>query len=287
MYPVDAAAAIPVWPESLPQSLGWSAPEQETFLPMPATVPQTLLPLPFNILVTRNVAQPTLTPFLPEPSIATGTAVVICPGGVFHFLADQHEGADVARWLAAAGVAAFVLKYRVLPTAKRDEDLVTQLQERFSDLMSLMPLMQEIEPLAVADGIQALRVVRHNAAAWGIAPNRIGILGFSTGGVVAVGAATRYDEESRPDFAAAAYLAFSASGVTLPPDVPGLFLLAASDDPMAVATSLSLYSAWNDGGHPAELHLYAKGGHGFGMKPQGLPTDQWIARFADWLDALG
>jgi acetyl esterase/lipase len=213
-----------------------------------------MLPLPCDIKITRNVAQPTLTAYLPDPSVATGTAVVICPGGVFHFLPIELEGADVARWLSARGIAAFVLKYRVQPTEARDEDFIMQLQDRFT---------------------------------WGIDPARIGILGFSTGGVVAAGAAMEHDEESRPSFVAPIYLARSGRGITVPPDAPPLFLLAASDDSMAVGTSLSLYSAWKDTAHLVELHLYAHGGHGFGMKPQGLPIDHWIDRFGDWLQVQG
>jgi acetyl esterase/lipase len=246
-----------------------------------------LLPLPFDIKITRNVAQPTLTAYLPDPSVATGTAVVICPGGVFHFLPIELEGTDVARWLSARGIAAFVLKYRVQPTEAGDEDFQEQLQERFSDFVSLTPLMRQIEPLAVADGQQALKVVRQRAATWGIDSTRIGILGFSTGGVVAAGTAMQYDEESRPSFVAPIYLAPSGRGITVPLDAPPLFLLAASDDSMAVGTSLSLYSAWNDTAHPVELHLYAQGGHGFGMKRQGLPSDHWIDRFGNWLQVQG
>jgi acetyl esterase/lipase len=148
----------------------------------------------------------------------------------------------------------------------RDEDFIKQLQARFTNLRHLMELMQQIEPLAIADGQQAMRVVRQHAATWGIAPERIGILGFSSGGVVAIGAAMQYEEESRPNFAAPIYLALSGTGIVVPTDAPPLFLLAASDDPMAVGTSLPLYSAWKDAGRPVELHLYAQGGHGFAMK---------------------
>jgi len=213
--------------------------------------------------------------------------VVVCPGGVFHYLAIESEGTDVARWLNARGVAAFVLKYRVLQTESRDEDLIKQLQERFTNLLKLMELMQQIEQLAIADGQQALRVVRQRAAEWGIAPERIGILGFSSGGVVTTGAAMQYDAASRPNFAAPIYPAFSGTGIAVPTDAPPLFLLAANDDPMGAGASLPLYSAWRDAGHQVELHLYAQGGHGFGMKKQRLPSDHWIERFGDWLQAQG
>ncbi len=283
---IDSAlpsSVIALWPDGAPGSEHWSQQEQETCLPLPSEVPQTSIPLPFDIKIVRNIVRPTLTAYLPDPSVATGTAVVICPGGVFHFLAIEHEGRDVAHWLCARGVAAFVLKYRVLQTEPRDEDLIEQLQERFTDLIHLMELMQQIEPRAIADGQQAMKVVRQHAAEWGIAPERIGILGFSSGGVVAIGTSIQYDRGSRPDFAASIYPAPSRVDVSVPADSPPLFLLAASDDSLAVRASLPFYAAWRDARRPVELHLYAEGGHGFGMKKQGLPVDHWIERFSEWL----
>jgi acetyl esterase/lipase len=221
--------------------------------------------------------------YLPDPVVATGTAVIVCPGGVFHNLSIELEGTEVARWLCERGIAAFVLKYRVLQTEVRDEDLIKQLQKRFTNLRDLMEHMQQIEPLAIADGRQAIKVVRQRATEWGIARERIGILGFSSGSVVTMGATIQYDEESRPAFAASVYLALSGMNIAVPTDAPPLFLLAASDDPMSVGASLPLYSAWRDAGHQVELHLYAQGGHGFGMKKQGLPSDHWIDRFGEWL----
>jgi acetyl esterase/lipase len=283
----DPSTVIPLWPEKAPRPEAAALPEQETVLPLPSEVPQTMLPLPFGIKIARNVTQPVLLPYLPDPSVATGTAVIVCLGGTFQFLSIEDEGKAVARWLCAHGIAAFVLKYRVAQTAARDEDLITQLQARFANLTRLVELMQQIEPLAVADGRQAIRVVRQRAAAWGVALERIGILGFSTGGVLALGAALHYDEESRPNLAAPIYLAPSAMGLAVPTDAPPLFLLAASDDPLAVGSSLPLYAAWRDAGHPVELLLYAQGGHDFAMKQQGLPGDHWMDRFGDWLQSLG
>jgi hypothetical protein len=116
---VDSASSpevIPLWPDGAPGSENWSQQEQETYLPLPSDVPQTYLPLPFDVKVVRNIARPTLTAYLPDPSVATGTAVVVCPGGVFHYLSIELEGTAVARWLCVRGVAAFVLKHRVLQT---------------------------------------------------------------------------------------------------------------------------------------------------------------------------
>src|SRR5215469_13351309 len=169
MLTTNQSTVIPLWPDGASRSAEWSQSEQETSLPLPATVPQTFLPLPFEIKIVRNIAQPTLTVYLPDPSSATGTAVIICPGGVFNFLSIELEGTNVAHWLNARGVAAYVLKYRVAQTAAREEDFVKQLQERFTNLRSLMELIQQTEPLAIADGLQAIKVIRRRAAEWSIA----------------------------------------------------------------------------------------------------------------------
>jgi acetyl esterase/lipase len=132
--------------------------------------------------------------------------------------------------------------------------------------------------MAVADGLQALRVVRQQAETYGLARDRLGILGFSAGAYVAAGAASEYDAETRPSFAAPIYGLWNPR--PLPADVPPLFLAAATDDAMVeVEHSLALYSAWKSAGRPVELHLYSRGGHGFGMNRQGLPSDTWIDRF--------
>ncbi len=146
--------------------------------------------------------------------------------------------------------------------------------------------MNQFQPHAVADGLQALRTVRRQAAAFGIEPDRLGILGFSAGGYVTGGAATEYDAESRPSFAAPIYALWHER--PLPVDAPPLFLAASTDDGLVdVQSSLSLYSAWRAAGRPVELHLYSRGGHGFGMNRQGLPSDTWIDQFWSWLRAEG
>jgi len=261
---------IPLWPEGAPGSEAWTQQEEETILP-PA------------LKVVRNVTQPTLTAYLPAPDMANGAAVIVCPGGAFHFLSIDMEGADVAHWLNACGVAAFVLKYRLIRTG---DDLASQVRENLSDRNKMQGLMQLLRPLVLADGQQAVRVVRGRAAAWGLAPGRIGMLGFSAGAMVTTGVALEYDAESRPDFAAAIYSA-GRDEITVPADAPPLFVLCAADDDMASARSLQLYSAWREAGHPVELHIYSTGGHGFGMRKQGLPSDAWIERFHAWLEVQG
>jgi acetyl esterase/lipase len=272
----DQPAVITLWPVGAPGSEAWLQREQETYLPSP-----------YDVKVVRNIAQPTLTAYLPAPAVANGTAVIICPGGAFHFLSIESEGTEVAHWLCTRGVAAFVLKYRVLQTEAYDEDFVKQMREIFLNREKLGERMKQAEPLAIADGKQAIKVVRKRAAEWGIVADQIGMLGFSAGGAVTVGAALQYDEESRPNFVAPIYTAPFGTAMAVPADAPSLFMVLASDDPLVAEASLPLYSAWRGAGHLAELHIYAQGGHGFGMKKQGLPSDHWIDRFADWLQSQG
>jgi acetyl esterase/lipase len=243
-------------------------------------------PPPISFRTVRNVTQPTLTVLLPHPSVAIGTAVIICPGGAFHSLAIDHEGMDVARWLSTRGVAAFVLKYRLLPTEVSDEDFQRRVEETLSDLNKMREVTRQIGPLAIADGQQAMKVVRQRASTWSIDPNRIGIMGFSAGGRVTIGVALEHDADSRPNFAAPIYGALWED-ITVPADAPPLFMALANDDELAVEPGLALYSAWRAAGHPVELHIYAQGGHGFGMRKQGLPADHWIDRFGEWLQIQG
>jgi acetyl esterase/lipase len=147
--------------------------------------------------------------------------------------------------------------------------------------------VRKISALAVADGRQAIKVVREHAAEWGVKPGRVGIMGFSAGGMVTTGVATGYDAASRPNFAAPVYGPVYRS-VKVPRDAPPLFICCATDDALVPpGDSISLYSSWNAAGKSAELHVYAKGNHGFGMSKQGLPCDTWIDRFGDWLGQQG
>ena len=275
---MDAAVqpvVVPLWPNGARGSEDWSQQEQETdgFPPL-------------DIKIVRNIAQPTVTAMLPDPAVATGTAVVVAPGGAFHFLAIEHEGWGVARWLNARGIAALVLKYRVLETAVRDEDFARELREHMSDRARMRDIRLRIGAMGIADGLQAVRVARQRAAEWGIAPDRIGIMGFSAGGTVTTGVATQYDVESRPNFAALIYSA-PWEVAAVPTDAPPLFIALANDDQMAVDASVPLYTKWRAASHPAELHIYAKGGHGFGMLKKGLPSDHWIEHFGEWLRGEG
>jgi acetyl esterase/lipase/lysophospholipase L1-like esterase len=233
-----------------------------------------------------NVSHPTLTVYQPNPNISTGTAVIVCPGGGFYILGMKGEGTQVADYLNKKGVTVFLLKYRLgqSMTDKPGEELGANMKK--SDFEEkIKPLI----PFAIADGHAAIKYVREHAAEYGIATNRIGIIGFSAGGTVTASSAFNYNAEDRPDFVAPvyAYMPLYLRG-TIAADAPPLFLVAASDDQLGLAThSVDLYSNWLNAKHPVELHLYTKGGHGFGMGKQNIPTDSWIDRFGDWLGFLG
>ncbi len=231
-----------------------------------------------------NVVQPTLTVFAPQAETANGTGVVICPGGGFCMLCVDHEGYDVARYLTAKGVTCFVLKYRLLQCETENPMLEASSGGNF--LEKVAPIIK----LALADGLAAMAHVRTHAKDYGVHPDRIGIMGFSAGGIVAASVAYNYTAETRPDFVAPVYLAHDLviHGDGVRDDAPPLFAVAATDDHFGLAPqSVAIYQAWVAAKKPAELHLYAKGGHGFGMNKQDLPCDTWADRFVDWLQMPG
>lgn len=264
---------IPVYPGAPPGSAHWDWQEQE-------------LKLGANTLV-YNVSIPTLMVFEAEPSVANGTAVIVCPGGGFHMLSMDSEGYDVAKWLNSKGITAFVLKYRLVHCLTNNP-----MQEFMSKQPNTPKFNKDIEPvvaMGIADGKAAIAYVRTHAAEFGIDPRKIGIMGFSAGGTVAAGVAFTYDAQSRPDFAAPIYPYVGSFGdPAVPADAPPMFIAAATDDVFGFQKHCTaLYDKWVDARKPAELHIYAKGNHGFGMRKQNLPTDGWIDRFYEWVKVLG
>ncbi|MEO8711169.1 MAG: GDSL-type esterase/lipase family protein [Parafilimonas sp.] len=241
----------------------------------------------FKTNVVYDVSKPTLTVFQPDSSIANGTSIVICPGGGFHLLSINSEGIDVANWLVKKGITCFVLKYRLVHslTGNPVQDMMDMINKKeTSDDQTKNVIM-----MAIADGREALTYVRKHAAEYNISPDKIGIIGFSAGGTVAASAALNYNADNRPDFVAPIYAFMPDSAITnIQADAPPMFLAVASDDQLGLApNSVDLYNKWIASKHSAELHIYAKGGHGFGMREQNIPTDNWIERFGDWLQLEG
>ncbi|MGB6153304.1 MAG: alpha/beta hydrolase [Pricia sp.] len=230
--------------------------------------------------VVTNVSVPTLEVFRPENP--NGTSVIVAPGGGLYALSIESEGTEVAKWLNKKGITAFVLKYRLVPTGEDGVKEITD--EGATDPARIGERVAPVLPYSVADGRSAIAYVRQNADTFKIEKDKIGFMGFSAGGAVTMGVAYTFSEDDRPDFIVPVYPWTSAYPVQeAPKDAPAMLVICASDDPLDLAKgSIELYSSWLKAGYYPELHLYAKGGHGFGMKPQGLPSDEWIQRFYDW-----
>jgi len=240
----------------------------------------------WNTEVVTNVTRPTLTVYKPAAGTANGAAVVICPGGGFMALSINSEGIDVAKWLTARGMTAFVLKYRL---AHSGEDATQEFMTLVADRKKFGEMLAKIVPQSIADGLAAVEYVRKHASDWGISVDKVGIIGFSAGGEVASAVGMRYAPEGRPAFVAPIYAGvLTAKEVPVPSDAPPMFLAAATDDQLGLAgDSISLYTKWTAAHKSTELHMYSKGGHGFGMRKQGSPSDSWIDRFGDWLVLQG
>jgi dienelactone hydrolase len=236
--------------------------------------------------IVRNVTVPTLTPFMPDPAKATGSAVIVAPGGAFRYLGMSGEG-DLARKLAERGIMAFVLKYRTVPTPRESNQF---LQNLFGLLAGRVKDVQtgtnanaiETPAEAVQDAHAAVRLVRSRAASLKIDPARIGFVGFSAGATLAVRAGITPDESARPDFIGSFY------GPTEVGDVPAyaspLFSASSVDDPLFSPASGGLLAAWAKAKRPVEAHYYERGGHGFG---KGTTGDKWFDEFVWWLQMRG
>jgi acetyl esterase/lipase len=230
-----------------------------------------------------NVSKPTITVYSPDKEKNTGAAVLICPGGGYSILAMDLEGEEVAQWLNSIGATGIVLKYRV--PARKDRP--------------------RHEP-PLQDAQRAMSLVREHAKTWGIDPARIGILGFSAGGHLSAVASTNYAQRKyapiddvdkvscRPDFTVLVYPAYlTTKEGSLSPDLPvdartpPMFFVHASDDGISSENSLALYSALKKAKVPAEMHVYASGGHGFGLRPSDRPCSAWPQRCAEWMKSSG
>ena len=268
-----AQDVIPLYPGTPPGSTPENYPEKAYFSKE------------WNTDVVSNVTKPTLTVFKPAPELKNGTAVVICPGGGFMALSITSEGADLAKYLSERGMTAFVLKYRLAHTG---DDATQEFTALYADRKKFRDTVGKFIPLAIADGLAAVTYVRQHASEWGVSPDRVGIVGFSAGGRVTAGVAFHYLPAGRPAFVGAIYPGVDSKDGPVPADAPPMFVAAATDDQLGLAPdSVALYEKWTDAHKSAELHMYAKGGHGFGMRPHNLPTDHWIDRFAEWLELEG
>ncbi|MCX2720460.1 alpha/beta hydrolase [Lentiprolixibacter aurantiacus] len=237
----------------------------------------------WNTQVLTNVSRPTLEVFRPAGTPPNGTGIIVAPGGGLYALSVNKEGKDVARWLNQKGITVFVLNYRLVPSG---EDGVKELLdggEKNADKIA------RVLPLSIADGLTAVSYVREHAGELGVNPDKIGFMGFSAGGSVTMGVAFNANKSNMPDFLVPVYPWMTIMGeYKVPEEAPPMAVVCASDDPLLLAReSVELYSEWLDSGISTELHLYAKGGHGFGMLKQNLPSDTWLARVYEWAVAEG
>ena len=226
--------------------------------------------------------------------------MIVCPGGGWHVLAWEHEGTMVADWLAAQGYTAFLLKYRVAGTPEAHTDFDAHMMKVFSGIDSSRTAknayraMGEVVPpemfmdaraVGADDGRRAIAIVRARAKEWDVDPAKIGMIGFSAGAFLVV------DVALEPQAAPLSFVGAIYGGETLgrpvPADAPPLFTCIAQDDFLRYRVVEGLYSDWTDADRSAELHIYRRGGHGFGMVKQGSPSDRWIEQFQDWLADLG
>lgn len=263
---------INIWPGVAPGSEQWK--QKETTIHMG----------PMESIV--NVTTPTLTAYLPDPAKATGTAVIIAPGGGFLFLGtDTHE---VAEWLADRGIAGLVLKYR---TAQLEGETEAQLGQaggaRFGAQIRNYALIAEDGKYALDDGVQAIKVVRAHASEFGVSPDRIVFMGFSAGGMITEYTAIQPDASARPNYAAPIYGAYFPAVPPIPKGVPPFFMEMAQDDTLADPQIVAFYDALKAAGYKPEFHIYEHGGHGWSMRKQGTTSDHWLEEFYWWLEAQG
>lgn len=278
---------VPIWPGAVPDARPFTGPETVK------TTGKDSLVAGRPWVSINNVSQPTMTMYAPKGK-NTGAAVVVFPGGGYEILAIDLEGTEACDWLTSKGIMCVLLKYRV-PAPKS------------APYWGAYPQ----SPIALEDAQRTVGLVRFHAAEWHIDPHKIGVLGFSAGGHLVTAMSVHFQKRlyqpvdaadkvsCRPDFAVAIYpghLSVAKNSFNLKPDIrdhitretPPTFLLQNEDDDVdRVEDSLSYYAALKKAGVPVEMHLYAKGGHAFGLRPTKLPVTRWPQLVETWLGAIG
>ena len=228
----------------------------------------------------QNISIPTIQVFLPKGNLNTKTAMIVCPGGGMRANAIHHEGFDVAKALNERGIAAFVLKYRLVPIhlIGKNEGLD-------------YPYSKEKKQLAYGhlDALNAIAHARVNALKYEINPEKIGIMGFSAGGAVTMEATYKSSKKNRPNFIAPIYPWMNIVDNQEPPAYgPPIFIVCTTEDAFKLAIpSAKIYTDWAEKNYISELHLYHHGKHGFGMRKTNYPVDNWFDNMVDWIDAIG
>jgi len=255
--------------------------------PLPGSTAPEAWHSQYGSVFARNVTVATLTPFLPDPAKATGTAVIVAPGGGFKTLSMQNEGWDVAKALAAHGVAAFVLKYRLNPTPQDMPGFEADMRAMFSGAGGPPPGAQD-GPAAlapqVADARAAFALVRAHARDWHVDPDRVGMVGFSAGAALTLATAF-YGDDAKPAFLGEIYGPMAP--VKVPAGAPPLFIAVAADDPIFGNAGYGIIDSWRAAKKPVEFHLFEQGGHGFGMYPKDTTSTGWFDEFVRWMAMHG
>ena len=262
-------------PYESPKGIVWNGPEKEYFSEE------------WQTKVVTNVSKPTMQVYRPSDEKNTGTSVIVAPGGGLYALSIDSEGKWVADWLVEKGITVFVLRYRLVPTG---EDGVAEMaREEQEDSKAFYQRVLDVIPSSTADGLAAISYVRKNATRYNISPDKIGFMGFSAGGAVTMGVAYDYTDENRPNFLVPIYAWTEVMPVRQPKkDSPPIMVICSTNDDFGLAPgSVDIYKSWYDEGISAELIMYSKGGHGYGMRKLGLPSDKWIERFYDWVIVEG
>jgi acetyl esterase/lipase len=281
----DKPLVVDLWPGKPPDEAADIGPEKVVMSPK---LDRKQVEVTESTRMITNVTKPTLTIYRPAKEKDTGTAILICPGGGYWNLYWELEGEEVAAWLNDLGVTGILLKYRVprRPDEPKGEPARRPLQ----------------------DAQRAVSLVRSKAKEWGIAPDRIGMVGFSAGGHLAVATATSFPKRTydvvdaadkvscRPDFAIGVYSGYLkmkdkqelAAGLTIPKDTPPIFLAHGGEDLISTPDhSAVFYLALQRAGVSAELHIYAKSAHDFGVRKNDHPCSAWTRDCADWLGHQG
>lgn len=279
--PSPSHRQVPIWPKEASDAQRVTGPEEMK------TVKDPLVAGGEPWLQIDNVSQPTMTVYSPKAN-NTGVAVVVFPGGGYRVLAIDLQGTEICDWLTSKGITAVLLKYRVpTPTEGPYRD----------------------SPQALEDAQRTVGLVRLHAAEWHIDPHKIGVIGFSAGGHMVTAISTHFDtrlypavdaadkESCRPDFAIALYpghLSIDDTNCELNPNIvvtsktPPTFLMQAEDDAVnSVNNSLVYYTALKNAGVPVEMHLYAQGGHAFGVRRTRFPITDWPQLVEKWLGTIG
>jgi acetyl esterase/lipase len=272
---------IRLWPDGAPDPIEGLPPETEWIQPTGVAAGTRML---------RNVSDATMTVFTPDPATSNGNAIIVAPGGGWTIHAWEHEGLDAAAWLTALGYTAFLLKYRV----QASEVDQAAFQKRWSAADSSKITFKDADKpeaigkviatpeylaaraAAATDGRRAIAIVREQAERFGVRPDTIGMLGFSAGAFMLVDVAL--DPRAEQVAFIAPIYGGETQGAPVPADAPPLFTAVAQDDVLARIVA-GLYHDWASADRPAEMHVFRRGQHGFGMVKQGLPSDAWTDLF--------